>query len=113
MYLVFYMTFRLNDCDAVKCITRAIGRGGALKISTFLGAIDAHFALCHFMAQKRINSRGPSQIFWAQMVFALLVAISEHKQVLISRPTPSNHYAPRHINKRCIKGTVNDLGGGM
>ncbi len=96
------------------------GEGGALKISTFLGSSDAHFALCHFRAENILDLRGPSQLFWAQMAPALLVDISEHKKSWFWRPTPSNspcngccprqnHYTLRHINKWYIN--VNDHAG--
>jgi hypothetical protein len=112
MYLFFYMAIILNIVMWSNALLGALEGRGPENLN-FLGPSDAHFALCHFMAQKRIDLRGPSQLFWAQMALALLVAILEHKKVLISRPTPSNHYAPRHIKNRYIKGTVNDLGGGM
>jgi hypothetical protein len=64
------MAIRLNDCDAGKCITRTIGRGGGLKISTFLGSSDAYFAFCRFRAQKSLDLRCPSQLFWTQIALA-------------------------------------------
>ncbi len=61
-----------------------------------------------------LRTAGPT--FWVKIAFALLVAISGPKKVLISGPTPSNgtcngycphqnHYVPRHVNNRYIKGT--------
>ncbi len=58
MYLFFYMALGFNDFGAGKFITQAIGRDGALK----------------------------SQLFWAQMALASLIAISGPKTVLILGP---------------------------
>jgi hypothetical protein len=43
MYLFFYMALGLNDSDAGKSITEAIGRGGHSEISTILGFARWHF----------------------------------------------------------------------
>ncbi len=63
MYLFFYVALGLNDLDAGKSITQAIGRGGPWNLD-FLGP---------------------------QMALASLVAISAGpKKVSISGPNPSN-----------------------
>jgi hypothetical protein len=53
------MALDFNDCDGVKSITRAIGKGWALKISTFLGSNGTHFACCHVRAQKGLDFLSP------------------------------------------------------
>jgi hypothetical protein len=57
MYL-FYMGLGLNEFAAGKSITWAIGRGGALKIETFLSPNGTRFARCQIRV-KRGSIFGP------------------------------------------------------
>jgi|688.fasta_scaffold382820_1 hypothetical protein len=52
------MALGLNDFDASKSITHAIGKVDP-KISTILGPYGTRFALCHFRAQKKARFQGP------------------------------------------------------